>query len=642
MCGLVADVDGDRVVRLRADADHPLSAGYACKKGLAFHGAHHADWRLLRPRLRSNPTQSWGDVPWQEALATTSSTLRRLIADHGPNAVGVFQGNAVAPNLGAILGVAAFTDGIGTHRNYASLTLDNSEMFVVAEEVFGNAMSTFVADYDNSDLIIIVGSDPISSQPSQAQSNPAGVRSIAKAAREGRLVVVDPRRSATARLATTHLQTRPGSDIWLLTWLLRSILTDTAKHSDLLQALPTVNRREVAHRCGLTKEQLDQLRRRVMTARRPLFWSGLGVLLGAHGTVGWWLTVCLQVVTGGLEAPGGWQSHRNGFDVARWFSLAGLRGRHPVRRSGCGKFPAIMGTLPASTLADDILDRDEPLRALVVVGGNPAISLPNSARAHRALTSLEYLCVLDLRMSETAEMAHAVLPVCSWLARDDLAIHLASQRPGGAVEAAPAVVPPRGSARTDYAILCDLVRACGKPAFGSRWVDGLLRATNAHPNRIAKLALAVDQRLPRKPFTPKLVIPEFVAALTTALAEPLASGPRLVTSVRPPQTMNSWLHEGRNPPRPTAHSATLAAAGLVGGQACQITTEAGTIEVVVDADDTLHPDAVVVPFGWGDVNTNANRLIGTDRLEPFTGQPVSNGQATRLSSTKGAKPSNQG
>ena len=130
--------------------------------------------------------------------------------------MGLFSGNAAGHSLGAVLGATALQRALGTTEHYSCLTLDNAEMFVVAEEVFGDPLRTFEADPERSDLVVLFGTDPVSSQASQAQSHPGAIHPLRDWARAGQLVVVDPRRSATAALASTHLAPRLGTDVFSL------------------------------------------------------------------------------------------------------------------------------------------------------------------------------------------------------------------------------------------------------------------------------------------------------------------------------------------------------------------------------------------------------------------------------------------
>ena len=309
-------------------------------------------------------------------------------------------------------------------------------------------------------------------------------------------------------------------------------------------------------------------------------------------------------------------------------------------RSPVGGWPAILGTLPAATLADDALGRHpDRLRALIVVGGDPAASLPDQGRARRALSALELLVCVDLFDNATTSLARAFLPAATWLERDQTGIHLAHQRPRSHLRFDRAVVPPRGQARSDWAILTALTRAAGRPAFGSGAAQAAVGA-GLGPVAVAR-AVCVASGVPwaavrsatghvgsvgGPPPKGRFAVPRWCQALRQ-LPDP-EPGLRLLTSVRRQSEMNHWLRPvGAEPPRVFVHpcDAPEGRARLAG--------PGGQVDVEVLHDSTLARGTVVWPFG--DPRNHPNQVIGVERLEPFTGQPLSNGAEVRLDSNPG-------
>jgi len=679
-CGLVAVVEGDRVEALKPDPEHPRSRGYACVKGTRYAAVHHHRERLLRPRIRRDRGADLEEVSWEEALAFAGGRLRGLREAHGPESVGLFLGNSTAHSLGAILGATALQRALGTSKAYSVLTLDNAPMFVVVEQVLGHPLRTLVADYGGSDCIVLFGTDPLSSQPSQAQSHPRGIPELVERAAAGQLWVVDPRASATSRKAVRHLRPRPGSDAALLACLVREAVAARAdRRPDPLLDPDDVRRlgeavagwtvERTADLTGLDEAEIRALWGALADAERPLVWSGLGVLLGPEGTIGYWLTLALQALLGGLDRAGGWLHQPGAVDLGALAARLGMVGRDPSVTSRVRGIPAILGTVAAATLADDVLEPGEGrLRALVVVGGNPRISLPDSPRAGAALDDLDLLVSIDLFVNDTGARADVVLPACTWLERDDVGLHMASQRRIAHLQHARAVVPASGEAREDWRILCDLARAAGTPLFGSRAADRAIAWLKLTPTSIAAWAVrltapfswsrltgaprglvAFDDlpgRLGRalggRPIT--LAVPEFLAALARGVGVPPIPSPgrglalQLITSVRPPASMNTWLKglDGRrlDPPPATLHPDDLAALGLTKGDRVRLRRPGGDpLEIAAEGEPEQRRGTVVVPWGWGHVagsvlgeaGVNANVLVGTEHLEAFTGQPMSNG-----------------
>jgi formate dehydrogenase len=654
-------VDGDRVKHLAPDPDHPVSRGYACTKGLRFHERLHAPERLLHPLLRPARSAPLRRATWEEALALAGTRLRTALDDHGREAVGLYLGNAVIHNFGAVVGTAGLARALGTRKTYSSLTLDNAPQFVVLEAVLGSPTTTFTADYENSDCIVLFGTDPLASQPSQSQANPEGVRHLLRA--RTRLVVVDPRRSTTARHAALHLAIRPGTDRFLLACLVRAFVDpDEPRRAGLgaavapddlavlRQATERFTPEHVAPIVGLSVATIAALVARLRASARPLVWSGLGVLLAPDATVGWWLTLVLQTLLGGLDAPGGWVRPGAAADLGPFLRLAGLRGADPDNRSRIGGFPAVLGTHAAATLADDILtEGPDRLRALVVVGGNPARACPDSPKLVRALGALDLLVSVDAFANETTAHADVVLPAATWLERDDTTLHLASQKPLPHVQVGRAVVPPPGEARDDGWIAGALAHAAGRPLFGSHLVDVTLRwlgldglvdigihmtsPLSGSAVRAAPRGLVVSRPKRPPPLVPRLAHAPFVVALGGMA--PSTAVLTAVTSVRPVTRMNTWL--GPREAAPARFHPADAERHAPTGVLRLCTRDGQEVDVLVVPDDAVREGTIVMPFGEPVAAAGepgaipANALLTAAPLDPFSGQPVSNGAGVRLS-----------
>jgi len=692
-------VEGGVVTHLAPDSDHPLSRGYACRKGPAFVHVQNSPERLTQPVVRG--ADALQATSWEQALAQIGDALAQVRREHGPQAVGLYLGNASGQSLGAVLGATALQEAIGTSKVYSALTLDNSEMFVVLEEVMGNPMASFLADYAGSDCVVLIGTDPLSSQPSQVQSRPGALSELLLRAAAGELVVIDPRESATAKRASLHLRPKLGGEAELLGWLVREALGSSRHRSRaesdallddndlaaLAQIVEPCSLDGAAHATGLRTDELTDLCDRLLAAERPLVWSGLGVLLGPHGTLGYWLTVCLQAVLGGLDRPGGYLCQRGPVDLPALLKRLGIKGSDPTTRSRIGDFPAVLGTVAAATLADDILSPGPgQLRALVVLGGNPAISLPDTHKAQRALAALDVLVCIDLFVNDTGALADAVLPAATWLERDGVDLHTSTQRPESHMAVDRAVVAPRDGVRSDWEILLAVARAAGWRPFGSVLADWGLRLTGLGPLGIARLgALLSPVAWGPMAATPggvtvpgvalgslrargtdhasgrlRLAVPAFCEALAEAAALNPPQGEtglalQLLTSVRPVETMNSWMHDtpgaARRVPVARLHSKDLASLGDPTEIVLRRPAGGPSLEVAARADDGVRPGVVVLPYGWGHrsgavgsgpagpVGVNANVLVGTEVKERFTGQPVSNGQWVLASAAPAPAPS---
>ncbi len=636
------------------DPGHPVSHGYACTKGLKFNERLRGEGRLATPLLRDTRGGQLRRASWDEALDRVGPALRRLRHEHGSEALGLYLGNAVIHNFGAVVGTTAFARSLGIRKSYSALTLDNAPQFVVAEAVFGDATTTFTADYAHSDCIVLFGTDPLASQPSQAQSNPDGVRQLLRA--KDRLVVVDPRASATARHASLHLPVRSGTDRFLLAYLVREatrvprpglvqrVTVSAPDVAAIAAAVEAFSAERVSAVVGLDVATLSALADRVRSADRPLFWSGLGILLGPDATLGWWLTLCLQALTGGLDRPGGWVRPGSAVDLSRLLRLAGMRGSDPGNRSRVGGYPAVLGTHAAATMADDVLtDGPDRMRGLVVFGGNPLRSCPDTPKVREALSRLDLLVAVDAYHNDTTALADVVLPAATWLERWDSTLHMASQKPAPHLQVGGAVVPPVGEARPDWDVCVALSRGARRPLFGSWLAHPLARALG--PSGLARLAvlaasglswsalaaaprgLLATRKYAQEALSVSLAPVAYVAALGQRDAAPPGRGAG--TAGRPA----AWPRARRGPaaPRPaTLHPAD--AARLAPDGVLRLAGRDGRCHsVLVESSPGVRAGVVILPYGTPVATLEdpgwvaANALLGAAPLDAFTGQPVSNG-----------------
>lgn len=609
---MVATVADARVQGFAPHREHPVSRGYACAKGLHFQSQLYRQDRALFPVVRGQRET------WPDAMQFAGAALREIAQAHGGDSIALYLGNAAGHSLGAIIGATALQRGFGTRSMYSCLTLDNAGQFAVLDAVFGNPGHSFTADYANSDCVVLFGTNPLASQPSQAQSNPDGVRAIL---RNRQVVVVDPVQTETARAAAWHLAPRPGGDLELLAYILgRCVAAGKIAHGTgaLAPALQPFTRQRAHLATDLAESEIDNLVERILEAQRPLIWSGLGVLLGRDGTLGYWLTLCIQAAINGLDCAGGWNHSPGAVDIPRLLPLLGVKGSDPALRSSSGH-PATMGTLPAVALPTDILSGR--VRALIVVGGNPAVAIPDVVRTKAAFQRLDLLVCLDPFPNQTTALAQVILPPALWPERFDCNLHMGNQRPGVGGEPAPLdwsppVVPPPGECRSDWEILLDLTRASGARAFGSFIANAACNANT--PETLSRLAAMLPNR-PYRPRTPNLAVQAYLDALQRR--ETRTPALTLVTSHRPVGMMNSWIGTPKgafaHPDTPLGGVFAAAPETSAGERSAESASDANVLR-----SDRVRPGVLVVPFG----DEHANQLTSANLdLDEFTGVPVLNG-----------------
>lgn len=461
-CGIIATRGEDgRIARLRPDAEHGHSHGYACAKGLNFANSMNTSPRLMQPHKRM-PDGSFVPIDLETALDEIAGRLAAIRDAHGPKAIGLFSGTP--PNFNCVLMqfMPDWMKALGSPFKYSTATIDQSSHWVTASRM--GYWDAGKHAFEDSDVALILGCNPLVSMAAyyMLTANPAKRLKAARAAGL-KLIVIDPRRTETARHADCFLQPIPGQDVALLGGMIHMILArgwhDAAfcetyvDGLDALQeALGPFTPEYVAERCGIAPEELETAAKMFSHARRGFAHTGTGGSMAPFSNLVDHLIEVLNAICGRFP--------RAGERVANPGVLAAPRPiraqvRPPVRpweagpknRSGYG---LIMGEFPSGALADDILlPGEDRVRALIVNGGNPAVCIPDQARAVQALKSLELLICIEPFMTATATCADYILPPKLMYERIDVLFG-----PGGeAVHSAtpfgqylPAVVdPPPGS-----------------------------------------------------------------------------------------------------------------------------------------------------------------------------------------------------
>ncbi|MFJ8034841.1 molybdopterin oxidoreductase family protein [Streptomyces sp. NPDC096032] len=421
-CGLTLTLDGTRVTGARGDREDVFSKGFICPKGASFGAVDGDPDRLRTPLVRENGTLR--EATWEEAFDAVAAGLRPVAERHGPNAVGVVLGNPNVHTVAGALYPPVLLAALGTRSLFTASTVDQMPKHVSSGLLFGDANAIPVPDLDRTDHLLLIGANPLESNGSLCTAPDFPGRLKALKARGGRLTVVDPRRTRTAKLADRHLAIRPGTDALLLaamaTVLFEEGLTDLgdlAPHvegvEEVRRALADFTPESVAAACDLDAGDVRALARELAAAPTAAVYARIGSCTVPHGTLASWLVDVLNVLTGNLDRPGGALFPQAATDrtprpagPGRGFAL----GRWHSRVSG---HPEAKGELPLSALAEEIdtaTDEGVPVRALIVVAANPVLSAPDGDRLDKALASLDFMVSVDPYLNETSRHADVVLP----------------------------------------------------------------------------------------------------------------------------------------------------------------------------------------------------------------------------------------
>ncbi|MFK0048271.1 molybdopterin oxidoreductase family protein [Streptomyces sp. NPDC090741] len=419
-CGLTLTIEDAAVTGARGDREDVFSRGFICPKGAAF-GALDADPdRLRAPLVRRDGRLQ--EATWAEAYEAIAAAVPALVREYGAQSVGVVLGNPNVHTMAGNLYPSLLLKALGTRNFFTASTLDQMPKHVSSGLLFGDPFAIPVPDLDRTDFLLLLGANPVESNGSLCTAPDFPGRLKALRARGGTLVVVDPRRTRTAKLADLHLAPRPGSDALLLAALAHTLLAEklaapgaleerTEGLGELAEALARFTPEAVAPACDLTAAEIRDLARALAAAPTAAVYGRIGSCTVEYGTLASWLVDVLNILTGNLDRPGGVlfplpaagprprpAGPGKGFTLGRW-------------RSRVSGHPEAKSELPIAALAEEIETPGEGrIRALVVIAANPVLSAPDGRRLDEALAGLDFMVSIDPYLNETSRHAHVVLP----------------------------------------------------------------------------------------------------------------------------------------------------------------------------------------------------------------------------------------
>jgi anaerobic selenocysteine-containing dehydrogenase len=429
-CGLRITVADGAVTGIRGDADDVLSHGFVCPKGASLRELHEDPDRLRTPLVRE-PGGGLRPASWDEAFAEIDRRLPAIQAEHGRQAVAAYIGNPSAHNLSSLLYGRVLLKALRTRNLYSASTVDQYPKQMASALMFGSGATVAVPDVDRTDHLLILGANPLASNGSLLTAPDMRGRLRAIRARGGKVVVIDPRRTRTAREADEHHFIRPGTDALLLFALVHTLfdegladprhLTAHVTGPDTVRALAgEIAPEDVAATCAIAPAEIRRMARELAGAPRAAVYGRIGTTTQRFGTTASWLVDVLNVLTGNLDRPGGAMFPRTAVGSSNTAGEPGRGrgaafGRWHSRVRGAGE---VFGELPAACLAEEIeTPGDGQVRALLTVAGNPAVSTPNSDRLAAALEQLEFMVSVDIYLNETTRHADVILPAPSPLQR---------------------------------------------------------------------------------------------------------------------------------------------------------------------------------------------------------------------------------
>jgi anaerobic selenocysteine-containing dehydrogenase len=508
LCGMIATVEDGRLVSLRPDKDHPLSAGFACQKGVAFTDVINDPDRVTTP-LRRGPA-GFEPVSWDEALDDIAARLLAVRREHGSGAIAWYFGNPAAFSYSHLLSVMPFIKGLGrrTHLFTAS-SQDTSNRLLASQFLYGTPMAVPIPDLMRTDMLVMIGSNPVVSHASFLTTPRIKDRMHDIVKRGGRVVVVDPRRTETAS-QFEWLGIVPDGDAYFLLSLLQVLFAEGLVDLDRvgtqadglswLRAQCAPFTPEVtAGRTGIGPEAVRTLARDLAATPRAAVYGRFGTCVGRNGTLTAYLIDAVNLVAGCLDTPGGSVFATLGVPGQRASAAvmgAMLRRTYRRKRTRVGNFRRVIGAEPGALMAKEIsVPGEGQIRALFVSAGNPVLSVPNGNELESAFAGLDLMVGLDLYVNETTAHCDYVLPVTTMYERDDFALTFQTFQTTPFRQATEAVVAPPGQARPEWEIVDELAKrlAPSLPVFAAVAAARRLAGRRWRPRPLADMIIRLAE-----------------------------------------------------------------------------------------------------------------------------------------------------
>jgi anaerobic selenocysteine-containing dehydrogenase len=633
ICGLELQYEGDRLAAIRGDGADPFSRGHICPKGNAIIDLESDPDRLRTPMRRIG--SEWQAMGWDEAFALAGEKLAAVQRDHGADAVATYLGNPNVHHFGHIAYLPTLLKTIRTPNMFSASSVDQWPHQLVAAQMYGHQFLMPIPDIDHTDYFLMLGANPIASNGSLMTVPDVAKRLKALTAR-GKLIVLDPRRTETAEVASEHHFIRPGGDAWFLIAFLQSLLkldpprldSYVGKLRGLDDALASINAFDIGElesHSGVSLETVRRLAGEFSTAPRAVAYGRMGLSTQAYGTLCQWLLQLINLVSGNLDRVGGSLPNETAIPVTGPGTSRGLRDRWRSRVRG---LPEFAGELPVAALVEEILTPGQgQVRALLTCAGNPALSTPNGRELEHALSNLDFYVAIDIYINETTRFADLILPPASPLTQPNYDLIFSAFAVRRVARLSAPIHEREPEERSDWEIVNGLGAAYARAAHKT-WhplspprelvAAGLARGNSGltiddldnapHGIDLGPLQPSLMRRLETAngmiECAPSLFMSE-LRRLQEESRETLAADSLRLIGRRDIRSNNSWMHnaprliKGKPRHQLLMHPDDMRQRGLPDGARIRLRSRIGEVQTEVQGSEAMMPGVVCLPHGFG-------------------------------------------
>jgi anaerobic selenocysteine-containing dehydrogenase len=686
MCGIEITYRGKEIKSIKGDPKDPLSEGHICPKAIALQDIYNDPDRLKTP-LRKKETGEWEEISWEVAYQEISTKIKSIQKEFGVNAVGSYLGNPNAHNFGNGVFLPLYLKALGTNNRYSSASADQLPHHFASNFMFGHGLIMPIPDIDRTDFMLIIGGNPMVSNGSMMTAPNFSKRMKRIQERGGKIVVVDPRRTETARKSNEHIFIRPERDALLLLGLIKTIqekglvnlrhlresLFDFEKLDEITKDFSL---EKIASIIGISVDKIESLATEFVSAPSAVCYSRMGASTQLFGGLCQWLTNVLNIISGNFDRAGGAMFTQPAFDVLKITNKKGKLESYGRYRSRVRNLPYYNSEFPVSTLADEILtEGDGQIKAMICIAGNPVLSSPNGERLASALSKLDFMVSVDIYLNETSRHADIILPVATGLEIPHFDIFFNIFSVKNTVKYSPPLFEKKLDQKYDWeilrkfiSILTDQPESQLTPEYvldnmlqsGIHSDKGLnLEMLKQHPHGIDLGALqpCLVNRLQTNDdkirLAPQILVDDLARLKSTFFSNKSLSDefPFQMIGRRLLRSHNTWMHnsyrlvKGKNECTMILNPRDAEALQIQNGDIVKVTSKVGSIEIETQLSDEIMEGVVSIPQGWGHgrkgvkmkvaqehPGISINELTDHERIDELTGNAALNGVGVRVES----------
>nr|WP_317928951.1 molybdopterin-dependent oxidoreductase [Halioxenophilus sp. WMMB6] len=590
-------------------------------------------------------------VSWDEALDDVATRLQSIIDKHGPHSVAINFGSGLGLDSSGYAMEEALYRALGYGPKFTPLTIDG-----VAKVLVAGSMGAFPGlnpktDYDNVELLLYVGTNPmVSHAHNTGMFNPATwIKAVAK---RGEVWTIDPHFTETAALSTRHVAAYPGKDYAILAWLTKEILDGGPMDpqqpiqglENLRGALDGLECSVAADIAGVTEQELKDLLAAVRRHGKVVIETGTGITMSFGCNMTQWFAWLLMILTGAMNRPGGTWFHPSFLTPFESFELPQLDPWTPGSNTR-PEVPGIIGDWPCAVLPDEI--KAGNIRALLNFGGRLLRGFPDTNELSQTLGELELNVTVDILNNETTAYSTHVLPTKDAIERpeftrwDTLAWNLSLQY-------SEALVKPLGERRSAWWVIAEIMRRSGMPVAEHVPVDdrtagadetmlahmmGSARCSFEELKKARYVELPMEfparwldnhiERIGGWRLVPEKLLQQWQQIYSTDKAQLGQPKPLCFSSRRQRRKFNAQLDFLGAEADMLIHPIDAAAYNIGDGQKVRVSNDKGAIELIARIDTGMRAGVVSIPHGH--LEANINKLTSKSTIDSISGMALYSG-----------------